>query len=49
MNRVSPRFGSPLALLAATFKYSDETLQPFYSALIELYAQLLDYWARTSS
>ncbi|WP_282851968.1 hypothetical protein [Gulosibacter sediminis] len=35
VNLVSPRFGSPLALLAATFKYPDETFQPFYSALID--------------
>lgn len=35
VNLVSPRFGSPLALLAATFKYSDATLQPFYTALID--------------
>lgn len=35
VNLVSPRFGSPLALLAATFKYSDQTMQPFYSALID--------------
>lgn len=34
-NLVSPRFGSPLATLAAAFKYTDATLQPFYTALIE--------------
>lgn len=33
-NLVSPRFGSPLATLAATFKFTDATLQPFYTALI---------------
>lgn len=33
-NLVSPRFGSPLAFLAATFKYSDADLQPLYGALI---------------
>ncbi|HIZ35818.1 MAG TPA: hypothetical protein H9815_08565 [Candidatus Ruania gallistercoris] len=35
VNLVSPRFGSPLASLAATFKFSDATLQPFYDVLIE--------------
>ena len=34
VNLVSPRFGSPLAILAAAFKFSDATLQPLYSALI---------------
>ncbi|MGI6877702.1 hypothetical protein [Microbacterium sp. gxy059] len=34
-NLVSARFGSPLATLAAAFKYTDQTLQPFYTALID--------------
>lgn len=33
-NLVSPRFGSPLAVLAGTFKYADKDLQPLYDALI---------------
>ena len=50
VNLVSPRFGSPLATLAATFKYSDATLQPFYDALIdsgELVLATIDKGGRT--
>jgi hypothetical protein len=35
VNLVSPRFGSPLAILAAAFKFSDATLQPLYGALFD--------------
>ena len=34
VNRFLPRFGTPLETLAEVFKFSDETLAPFYDVLL---------------
>jgi uncharacterized protein len=35
VNRVVPRFGTPLETLADVFKFSDDTLAPFYDVFFE--------------
>ena len=35
VNRVIPRFGTPLETLAEVLKFSDDTLAPFYDVLFE--------------